>query len=416
MIPSVNYVYIDEPTGLVIKKHSADHWVNITLEKKLSKYYPYPMDHCVKILQLLEPYDIAPKVIVKGNDYVILEKCGIAFEEIDKIEWYKNVEKNNIRAQVDNILAILKYLKIKHCDLHDRNILIDENNKIRIIDFQLANYNGIVGVPEVFPFNGLADIFCSRMTDNVLYNLVEPIDFEVMKNNILENILNSVPKTAGKAGANVYENTLYCGLPFEIGIELPAHRTFPQDRSEKILSTLPEEMKNGLDIGCSIGHMTFEVAKHDKNMVGIDYDTQSINFANIINNYKQFNIDFQNKEFNLEYALSLPQYDFIIWLDNFMWIAQAYGLEEAKKILMETSKKCKIMYFETSQGGGMSSYQFTKDEVHNLLKENTQFDTIEDLGISNDGWWDRNLFRLSHTAMTVLAILTNVIGEISWLI
>ena len=412
MIPSVNYVYIDEPTGLVIKKHSADHWVNITLEKKLSKYYPYPMDHCVKILQLLEPYDIAPKVIVKGNDYVILEKCGIAFEEIDKIEWYKNVEKNNIRAQVDNILAILKYLKIKHCDLHDRNILIDENNKIRIIDFQLANYNGIVGVPEVFPFNGLADIFCSRMTDNVLYNLVEPIDFEVMKNNILENILNSVPKTAGKAGANVYENTLYCGLPFEIGIELPAHRTFPQDRSEKILSTLPEEMKNGLDIGCSIGHMTFEVAKHDKNMVGIDYDTQSINFANIINNYKQFNIDFQNKEFNLEYALSLPQYDFIIWLDNFMWIAQAYGLEEAKKILMETSKKCKIMYFETSQGGGMSSYQFTKDEVHNLLKENTQFDTIEDLGISNDGWWARNLFKLSYNATIILGILTNVIEEI----
>jgi len=158
--------------------------------------------------------------------------------------------------------------------------------------------------------------------------------------------------------------------------------------------------------------MTFELAKNDKNMVGIDYDTQSINFANIINEYKQFNIDFQNKEFNLDCAISLPQYDFIVWLDNFMWIAQAYGLDEAKKILMETSKKCELMYFETSQGGGMSSYQFTKDEVYNLLKENTQFDNIEDLGISNDGWWDRNLFRLSHTAMTILAILTNVIGEI----
>jgi hypothetical protein len=51
-----------------------------------------------------------------------------------------------------------------------------------------------------------------------------------------------------------------------------------------------------------------------------------------------------------------------------------------------------------------------------MLFDNTNFNTIEDLGVSNDGWWDRNLFRLSYTAMTVLAILTNVIGEISWLI
>jgi len=397
MIHSVNYIYMDEPTGLFIKKHSPDHWVNQLLEKRLHKYYPCCIiHHCVEILQLLEPYDITPKVIAKGKDYVILENCGTSFYEIDKVEWYKNVEKNKVKEQVDYILSILKKHKIKHYDLHDRNILIDSNNKIRIIDFQLANYNGIVGIPEVFGFNGLADIFCSRITDDVLYTLVEPIDFETMKIQIQERILNNIPKTSGKAGANVYENTLYCGLPFEFGIELPAHRAFPKDRSEKIISTMPEDMKNGLDIGCSVGHMTFELAKNDKNMTGIDYDAQSINFANIINEYKQFNIDFQNKEFNRDCAMSLPQYDFIIWLDNFMWIAQAYGIEEAKKILNETSKKCKIMYFETSQGGGMSSYQFTRDEVYNILKENTQFDTIEDLGVSNDGWWARNLFKLSY--------------------
>jgi len=412
MIHSVNYIYIDEPTGLFIKKYSPDHWVNQLLDKKLNKYYSCSIHHCIEILQLLEPYDIVPKVIAKGKDYVILENCGISFYEIDKAEWYKNVEKNNVKSQVDNILGILKYLKIKHCDLHDGNILIDNNNKIRIIDFQLANYNGIVGITEVFGFNSLADIFCSRMTDDVLYSLVEPIDFEAMKIQIQERILNNIPKTSGKAGANVYENTLYCGLPFEFGVDIPAHRAFPKDRSEKIISTIPEEMKNGLDIGCSVGHMTFELAKNDKNMVGIDYDTQSIEFAEVVNGYKQFNIDFQNKEFNLDCAISLPQYDFIVWLDNFMWIAQAYGLDEAKKILMETSKKCELMYFETSQGGGMSSYQFTREEIMEMLFNNTNFNTIEDLGTPKDGWWDRNLFRLSHTAMTVLAILTTVIGGI----
>jgi len=54
------------------------------------------------------------------------------------------------------------------------------------------------------------------------------------------------------------------------------------------------------------------------------------------------------------------------------------------------------MYFETSQGGGMSSYQFTREEIMEMLFDNTNFNTIEDLGVSNDGWWARNLFKLSY--------------------
>ena len=87
--------------------------------------------------------------------------------------------------------------------------------------------------------------------------------------------------------------------------------------------------------------------------------------------------------------------DFIVWLSNWMWISKVKGYDRAKKILREISKKTRYLFFDTAQGGTdtIDSHQLDgKEGVYKLLKENTVFPFINDLGLSEPTYHKRNLF------------------------
>ena len=130
-------------------------------------------------------------------------------------------------------------------------------------------------------------------------------------------------------------------------------------------------------------------------MTGIDYDESSINFAKTLEKYKKYNCHFINEKINMESANKMQNYDFIIWLSNWMWIAKLEGIETSVKILNKISSKTNHLFFDTAQGGSdpIDSYQLGgRSDVYKLLKKNTDFRFIEDLGLSEESYHQRNLF------------------------
>lgn len=113
---------------------------------------------------LFDGYDHNPIVDVYGYGmaryegkmyyYYLMQKLGHPYVELDKIiretcaaltshSSSEDVREamNNIREIYYNIFQVIKVLKLNHlshCDLHTKNIFVDNNLKIKIIDFGLA--------------------------------------------------------------------------------------------------------------------------------------------------------------------------------------------------------------------------------------------------------------------------------------
>lgn len=111
---------------------------NISIIKKDNIYQKTFKDRVTynkekEALENILKYDISPKFTYDDNELILyLEDCG---EKINSEN--KPIDYN---LQFDNILKILSKENMFHNDLNDSNILVDKNNKIRIIDFEHVSY------------------------------------------------------------------------------------------------------------------------------------------------------------------------------------------------------------------------------------------------------------------------------------
>jgi SAM-dependent methyltransferase len=405
----INKVIIDKTNKTVLKIIDRNHPKNIKIERHFKDNYNFKdplIDFEVSIMEELSTYNISPKVIKVTKQGILMTYEGESIQDKPPSWWPSHGETipsevfSNKVGQVKNILGILKKHSIKHNDLYQENILIDKDGQIKIIDFTFANTSSVVGPEKYFSDLAMQNdfIFCAKLTDKTLYHAVSPINWSKMKKTLLADIYSAIPKNHGEPGAHIVDNYIYHGLPFN-DLEINSHRAYSDIRVKKILAELPSSEIKGLDLGCSVGALSFDLQLSGKQMTGVDYDSQSINFAKKIEEYKQYGVIFLNTKIDKNFVNSLDKTDFVVWLSNWMWIAKNQGFDEAKKLLYEVSKRTNYLFFDTAQGGTDTIDSFHMDGsegVYELLKQNTVFSVIKDLGESEEGYHKRNLF-LCHS-------------------
>lgn len=202
-----------------------------------------------------------------------------------------------------------------------------------------------------------------------------------------------------KRSASLEPGRAYHDIP---GVKGPTHRGGSAKRAEQINSVYNVDKKTGFDFGCSVGGVSFGLAQLGATMHGFDTDESSIQVgqqhakesnASVILAYA----DLSDKA-TVDSILVPGMYDFGIWLANWMWIAADSGVDYAKKMLKQVSETVPVLFFETAQAGGSQAGNHgmnTPADVERLLRENTVYNKVQDLGPSADGWMARNTFMCS---------------------
>lgn len=214
-----------------------------------------------------------------------------------------------------------------------------------------------------------------------------------MDNRKIVELANNI-KGRKYAGSSTRDGKLYHDLPFEGLGSLTSHRGRTRKRIDKIVRHFNPRGKKVLDIGCSVGGLTLGMAEYGaEKAVGVDYATDSIEIGKEAARILNFNnVEFHVEEITIEWAKKLEYYDCIIWYSNWMWIVKQKGLEYAKELLFEVSKKTDIMFFESSSDDGMARIKgSTQDDIEKWLKENTVFRKIRRYPPTG-GWMHRDVF------------------------
>ena len=210
------------------------------------------------------------------------------------------------------------------------------------------------------------------------------------------NLEESIKQIKGRsyAGSSTKDGKLYHDLPFEGMENFVSHRGRTRQRIEHISSLVDVKDKRILDIGCSVGGLTLGIAEKGAMMaVGVDYDPQSINIANNARKLlKMANSRFYCQETTLEWMKSIKKFDIVVWMSHWMWMVKEYGMDIAKQMLFEISKKTDILIFESASDDGMARIKgSTQDDIEKWLFENTVFRNIKRVQ-SVGGWLHRDVF------------------------
>ena len=208
----------------------------------------------------------------------------------------------------------------------------------------------------------------------------------------LRELISNVGKNRIE-GSSTKQGYLYHELPFFNS--LPTHRKSSKLRADLIKSNLIITDKTGLDLGCSVGGITFELQLAGAKMVGIDYDTDAINLAKEVEKYYNTGAIFTYQPITFQLVFGLQQFDFIVWLNQWMWLAKQEGEDIARQILYTASKKTEVLFFSTSENDGQAKLESVKNpkDVYKLLSRTTRFKNIENLGIIKDGKHKRTMFK-----------------------
>lgn len=132
-----------------------------------------------KYLNLLDKYDISPKVLESNKNSLLLNNCGeqLTFENCP----------SNWKQQITNIYHILKKENIFHNDIKLENFTV-LNNKIYLIDFGWSSQN----IPS-YPYLNLSSkiIESSDSLDELFHNLFNNTSDLVLKMSYnLNNYIN----------------------------------------------------------------------------------------------------------------------------------------------------------------------------------------------------------------------------------
>jgi hypothetical protein len=197
-------------------------------------------------------------------------------------------------------------------------------------------------------------------------------------------------------GASLKEGWAYHDIPGKQG---PSYRSGSLDRSRQIADHFDVNGKAGVDIGCSLGGISFGLLTLGASqMSGFDYDESAIDVArrhaaalNLRANFECIDIA---SEAAFDYMLK-DNPDFVVWLSNWMWIAKQKSEKLAKECLRKVSRKCPVLIFETAEVEGSIAGNFgiqNADDVKDLLLANTSYSNVECIGLSVDGWHNRHIF------------------------
>lgn len=294
-------------------------------------------------------------------------------------------------AQIGSIIQTLKKAGIQHNDIIPRNIMV-RDGEIKLIDFSMST---IIGgpYPTPWPNKRLLKII-QRDGDEVM--LRRAVNFILGRQEEWKELRRAMASlgTTLCAGSTTRPGWMYHDIPFNI--DHIAHRKHTGKRALAIKAAYNLNGKTGLDLGSSVGGMSFWLNRFGATMVGVERDPQAIRVARALKKY--YAID--NMDFCLntarEYLQQEFRHDFVCYLSTFMWVLKEEGLESAKESLTKIGLITDTLFFETSHGDAMAGGAVIKaglndkDKMDKLVKECTGFTNMKELFIDKE-WNNRRL-------------------------
>lgn len=195
-------------------------------------------------------------------------------------------------------------------------------------------------------------------------------------------------------GATKYDgSSVRVGVPYQNIGSIQGNRNNSEMRANRINELVPVKDKTVLDLGCNVGTISNRLAELGATVVGVDHDADSIAVAREMNSKAMYAC----VDINLEYIRSLPHFDVVVWLSQFMWLVKQHGMDYALDCLWELGKHCDTLVFETAgRDDGSAPIPYAQSDIFALLCKNTIFTDITDHGQWNDMWTPRNVFVLKN--------------------
>ena len=200
-----------------------------------------------------------------------------------------------------------------------------------------------------------------------------------------------VPVTGGSTSPG----KAYHAIP---GVDGPAHRNDTEARIAHIVNHYDPAGKIGCDIGCSVGGISIGLAEHGAQMRGYDWDRQAIHVARSIRTSRRLSCTFTVADLTTPDPwedLESTAPDFVVWMSNWMWVAELAGGEFARDRIQFISQRVPTLIFETAEGGvsmaGSAGIR-SADDVEAMLTDLTGY-TVTNLGPpAGDSWHSRSVF------------------------
>lgn len=208
--------------------------------------------------------------------------------------------------------------------------------------------------------------------------------------------MNAYETLRPHTGAAIKAGHAYHDIP---GVAGNVHRAGTADRVQQIIETVDVEGACVLDLGCAVGGISIGLAQRGAvNVVGVDWDETAVNFGNDMAAQLDANVSLIHGDLaqteTWQTVWDRGPYDVVVWLANWMWIANAAGVEFAKDRLRDIAATGATLVFETAERAGSMAGNFginSPADVIDLLNE-TGFTTTVTLGAAADGWHQRSMF------------------------
>jgi len=305
----------------------------------------YPSSYFPRLLESHDGFIVMPNygdIVGVSHKEQQLKQNGLDYLEL--VRWADGLRKELYRLQ------------LVHRDINPANILYNKiHNKYTLIDFGWMIKKGEP--------NG-------RNTYHRKLNPYAKSDNEALDKitiNAIQILLSRIGSEGYRDGSSVKKGWTYHPIPFE-EFKAPVHKTAAIGEYQDVLNLIGLQNKsslNILDIGCSVGYFSFQLAKLGHLITGIEADSHAWEVAEAIRIFKGMdNINFINAKLNSEVISSLDtHFDLIIMLNVHMWVHKQLGDEKTRKLMMELSQKTKYIIFQTAgaESGGKYRIMELKD-------------------------------------------------------
>jgi len=325
----------------------------------------------------------APRYITNDATSVTMSDAGVHLSAANM--------PDNWDAQIGSIILQLKEAGIRHNDIIPRNIMV-KDGEIKLIDFSMSTLIGSP-FPEPWPNQRLLKIII-RDGDEVM--LRRAITYLLGRQNQWKEVSAAIAALGATRipGSNTKPGWTYHDIPF--CISHAAHRKNTLDRAVAMMAAYDFSGKSGLDLGCSVGAMSFWLNRFGATMMGVERDPQSVRVAKALQAYYGLkNITFIGGDIT-RFLYDKQHYDFVCYLSTFMWLLKEEGLDKAKDSLRRIGKMTDTLFFETSHGDAMAGGAVIKaglndkDKMNRLVAECTGLTNMKEVFVDKK-WNNRRL-------------------------